>query len=305
MRAQGVLRSAPCSSSLLEFLKQWVLVSVVLFGSVARRSETEESDIDLLLIHDESCLSHTEFRDRFVALRKRFLAGRSEHELKSERFASPLISSVILSKSEAEAKPYVFLDILEDGIVLFDRTGFFADLKAEMCIRLEELGSKRIFLEDGTWYWDLNPQGKAQGGGDYMNSEETAVALFEEARLIFEKDVPTALGARNFRLVVPRSHEVVELAIKAFIKKNGYEYPRVHDPSALLDQICEERSVMLSSETLDRIQEISSSLAKERTPAFYAERSYTEEEAQEARKNAKFVFQVLGKEFQKGEAREG
>ena len=281
------------------------IVSVVLFGSVARRSEREESDIDLLLIHDESCLSHTEFRDRFVGLRKRFLAGWSEEGVKGDIFAFPHISSVILSKSESEEKPYVFLDILEDGIVLFDRNGFFADLKAEMCIRLEELGSKRISLEDGTWYWDLNPNGKAQGGGHFMNSEETAVALFEEARLIFEKDVSSALGARNYRLVVPRSQEIVELAIKGFIKKNGYEYPRVHDPSALLDQICEERNVKLSSETVVRIQEISSSLAEERAPAFYAERPYTEDEAEDARSNAEFVFQALGKDFLAGEASEG
>ena len=126
-----------------------------------------------------------------------------------------------------------------------------------------------------------------------MNNHKVSAGLLEEAKLILNKDLFSAFDAKNYSLVVRRAQEVVELIIKAFIKASGYEYPKVHDPGPLLTKICSEKHLDISSETLDRIQEISSSLAEERSPAFYAERSYTVDEAQEAKTQAHFVYNFL------------
>lgn len=126
-----------------------------------------------------------------------------------------------------------------------------------------------------------------------MNSKEAAAELLKKAKFILEKDVPSAREAENHGLVVRRSQEVVELVIKAFIKSAGYEYPKVHDPSSLLLRICRDKDIDLASDTIESIQKVSSALAEQRAPAFYAERSYTPEEAEKARANATFVFETL------------
>jgi len=43
-----------------------------------------------------------------------------------------------------------------DGIVLFDRDGFFEGLLNELKARLKELGPKKVYVGD-KWYWDLKP----------------------------------------------------------------------------------------------------------------------------------------------------
>ncbi len=126
-----------------------------------------------------------------------------------------------------------------------------------------------------------------------MNSQHVSQQLLEEARLILTKDVVSALEAGNYSLVVRRSQEVVELTIKAFIKAAGYDFPKVHDPAPLLDEICDAKGIDLDSETLKEIRRISATLAEERAPAFYAERSYTLEDAQEATQSAALVFKGL------------
>lgn len=47
------------------------------------------------------------------------------------------------------------------SFVLYDKDNFFAKRLNAVEKRLRELGSKRIRLEDGTWYWDLKPDLKS------------------------------------------------------------------------------------------------------------------------------------------------
>ena len=39
----------------------------------------------------------------------------------------------------------------------YDNKGYFAKRLEQLRKRLTELGSKRVFLEDGSWYWLLKP----------------------------------------------------------------------------------------------------------------------------------------------------
>jgi hypothetical protein len=64
---------------------------------------------------------------------------------------------VAKSPAEAQHRSPLYLDIVEEGILVFDRDGFFEAVLAGMRTRMRELGSRRVFLSDGTWYWDLKP----------------------------------------------------------------------------------------------------------------------------------------------------
>ena len=125
------------------------LVSIVLFGSVARRKARATSDVDLVLVADGLPRRLAEWRRPFLEAWER---------ARTVRVLPPVQWSLIVkSTAEARARIPLYLDIVEDGVLILDRGGFFGDVLAGMRARMRELGSHRVFLDDGTWYWDLKP----------------------------------------------------------------------------------------------------------------------------------------------------
>ncbi len=53
--------------------------------------------------------------------------------------------------------PSLLIEISHHGILLFDPKGVVAAKPEALRACLRELGSKRIELPDGKWYWDLKP----------------------------------------------------------------------------------------------------------------------------------------------------
>ena len=43
----------------------------------------------------------------------------------------------------------------QDAVLLFDQEGFFAAKLDQVRQRMEELGTRREYFEDGCWYWIL------------------------------------------------------------------------------------------------------------------------------------------------------
>lgn len=123
-----------------------------------------------------------------------------------------------------------------------------------------------------------------------MTNIESGEELLAKARFILENDLRAAHGKGNYPMCVRRAQEVVELSTKAFIKYAGGEYPKVHDPSDVFTDLVRKHMPDTEEELLIRIQTISSFLAQNRAPAFYAERSYSSEEADRAAADARFVF---------------
>ena len=125
------------------------LISLVLFGSVARGDTRPSSDIDLLVIAEGLPRS---LRDR----RRPFL---EEWERARTAGGLPPATWNLVTKSPAEARTHspLYLDLVEDGVLLLDRGGFFQTVLAELERRMRALGSRRVFLPDGSWYWDLKP----------------------------------------------------------------------------------------------------------------------------------------------------
>ncbi|MEW6685560.1 MAG: nucleotidyltransferase domain-containing protein [Candidatus Edwardsbacteria bacterium] len=132
------------------------LVSVVLYGSVARDEATLESDIDLLIVVREDNKS-------YYQMLKPILEAQRSLEM-TEIFKGffhnksyPHLSYLIFSQEEALKNRNIYLDILEDGIILYDLANFLGEKLKQFKKRLIELGSKKIILDDGRWYWDLKP----------------------------------------------------------------------------------------------------------------------------------------------------
>lgn len=145
----------PFRSALVAAAETWTadlgdrLVSIVLFGSVARRQARPTSDIDLVLVAEGLPRGMADRRRSFLESWERARAARS----------LPSVQWNLVTKSTGEARVHspLYLDIVEEGIVILDRDGFFADVLAGMRERMRALGSRRVFLDDGTWYWDLKP----------------------------------------------------------------------------------------------------------------------------------------------------
>lgn len=127
--------------------------AVALYGSVARGQARAASDIDLFVVHrGERAAVFEVFLD--VALRLR------DHPLAAElqaRDAPTEPYPVFRSEEELADTPWLLLDVCHHGIILFDPREVLARKLARLRARLRELGSRRIELADGSWYWDLKP----------------------------------------------------------------------------------------------------------------------------------------------------
>ena len=133
------------------------LVSLVVYGSVARGQARPESDIDLLVVLENPPGNYHRRIDMVLDVEQE-LAHRAEYRrMRDDLGIEPFFAYIILSREEARENRYLYLDMVQDAVILHDRDSFFARKLGEMRKRLEELGSKRIKLDDGTWYWDLKP----------------------------------------------------------------------------------------------------------------------------------------------------
>lgn len=128
------------------------LVSLVLFGSVARGEARKDSDIDVIVVADDLPRTH---RVRFDLMYPAIQAAREGLRIPG-LFEYPDLSPLLYSREEAARHCRLYLDVAWDGILLFDRDGFLDTVFAGVRRRMQELGSRRV-LVGRKWYWDLKP----------------------------------------------------------------------------------------------------------------------------------------------------
>ncbi|MEZ0394684.1 MAG: nucleotidyltransferase domain-containing protein [Desulfurococcaceae archaeon] len=127
------------------------LVSLVVYGSVARCEARRDSDVDLLIVLRNPPRSRLRRQDLFMELEEELEAD--VEELRKQGFYvdfSPIIKSV----EEASRMTPLYLDMVEDAVVLYDRDGFFANVLERLRKRLAELGAERVRV-GRRWYWRL------------------------------------------------------------------------------------------------------------------------------------------------------
>lgn len=125
------------------------LISLVLFGSVARGTARKDSDIDMLIILKDAPDSYYERLKPVIDI---------ELEMRNDiEGMPPVFSSIIFTLDEAKQNRNIFLDMIDDSIILYDTNNFFKNRLSELKNRLIQLGSKKVILDDDTWYWNLKP----------------------------------------------------------------------------------------------------------------------------------------------------
>ncbi len=129
------------------------LVSVVLYGSVARGDATRTSDIDLLIVAEDLPKGHFARKRLLEAADRAFEPALLRAE---EKGIETHLARIVRTPEEAARTIPLYLDMTEDAILLFDRDGFFARVLDRVRAALRRLGSRRVRMGK-TWYWDLKP----------------------------------------------------------------------------------------------------------------------------------------------------
>ncbi len=132
------------------------LLAVALFGSVARGEGGETSDLDLLIVHRGPSEG---MPDRFVEVLRTLRQSQEYRGLASKGFL-PDPYPVFFNGAQLAKHPWLLLDILDHGIILYDRTGILRRELDRLQERLRVLGARRVALPGGSWYWDLKPDWK-------------------------------------------------------------------------------------------------------------------------------------------------
>jgi predicted nucleotidyltransferase len=133
------------------------LISLAIFGSVAKNKFRPDSDIDILIIASNLPQGRyyrvKEFMDNVENKLDTFFSALYKKEI------YPYLSPLIYEIKDLERIKHLFFDMTEDVIILYDKEDFLLDYIAKIKKRLEELGSKKIY-KDGGYYWLLKPDYK-------------------------------------------------------------------------------------------------------------------------------------------------
>ncbi len=132
------------------------LISLVIYGSVARGTMRPDSDVDILIIAEDLPRGRMarvrEFENIEQALSPVF-------EKMSFQGIDTYLAPVFKTKEEAISGSPLFLDMVEDAKILYDSEDFFSRRLQRLKERLISLGAKRVW-KGNVWYWDLKPDYK-------------------------------------------------------------------------------------------------------------------------------------------------
>jgi len=139
----------------LQHLKKRInenLLSLILYGSVARDIWNEESDVDLFLIlSNEFKKKNTDFDiSKFTIEFYNEIYGT---ELYNKMKNHPL-SILSLKKEESKRFRTLFYDIAIDGIILYDPKDIGIGFVEKYKKRINKKNLKRVFVDKNDFYWE-------------------------------------------------------------------------------------------------------------------------------------------------------
>lgn len=131
------------------------LVSIMLFGSIARGDWDRDSDIDVLVVAEGWEDKPAWARIKELRRAKEALEESPDYSEALRAGYWPIVQNYPLSVEEAKGFNRIYLDALIDGIIIYDRDGFLSRVLQSLRKRLGEMGSIRITLPDKRFYWVL------------------------------------------------------------------------------------------------------------------------------------------------------
>jgi len=132
------------------------LVTLAIFGSWAAGKRTTESDIDILIVAEELPRRRLARVEEFQTIE---IALEDDIQKLHRRGIHTYLSPIFKTPEEVRQGSLLFLDMLYDLIILFDRGSFFADYLKDFKKKLDNMGAKRI-IQGEKWYWVLKPDYK-------------------------------------------------------------------------------------------------------------------------------------------------
>lgn len=157
----GVREVEPLLSRYLKLLRGALgerLVSVAVFGSVARGEARPDSDVDVLIVAEGLPEDAGSRMEEVSEVRWRLKHTREYAEAR-RRGVPRRISEILLTPEEVRKHPPILLDMTEDAVILYDRGGFLSRELEALRRKLKALGARRVRGEGG-WYWVLKPDAK-------------------------------------------------------------------------------------------------------------------------------------------------
>jgi predicted nucleotidyltransferase len=131
------------------------VVSVLLFGSVARGTARPDSDVDVCLVIRDLPASRYRRHQLLTPVLERLRQAAAYRDLVARRYL-PDIAAILYTPEEIQETKPIFLDLVEEGILLRD-DGILRIKLTQLRERMKMLGSRKVVLEDGTYYWLLKP----------------------------------------------------------------------------------------------------------------------------------------------------
>ncbi|MCF6097804.1 nucleotidyltransferase domain-containing protein [Thermovorax subterraneus] len=132
------------------------LVTLAVFGSVGRGTPGPESDIDILIVAENLPSGRLRRMEQFSKVED--LLTPWIDSLKDIGIYTTL-SPVIKTPEEVMAGSLLFLDMIDDVLILFDREGFFTRFLQEFSSKLKKMGAKKVVTGE-RWHWVLKPDYK-------------------------------------------------------------------------------------------------------------------------------------------------
>jgi len=127
------------------------LVSVAIFGSVARGAMRPDSDIDVLLVVENLPDGRLPRMAEFSAVEERLKPVLAEAR---GRGVHSDVIPIIRTPDEVRLGSPLYLDMTHSAKALIDRDGFMVDFLERLRRRLDRAGAHRV-ARAGGYYWDL------------------------------------------------------------------------------------------------------------------------------------------------------